>query len=140
MRWIFVATLCAGMAGIGWAMSRWHNPERAGIHFDPIGDPLSRAIDDPMSAEADNVDLKGAADFQFTLADGSHWHGFDFLTVSSTGGCEYTFHDPHETPSWKQSEFTIDAGTLAELRDVLADVDFFRLKKEALPVSVWVKI
>jgi hypothetical protein len=97
-------------------------------------------VDDPVSADADSVDLVAAKDFQFTIGDGSGLYGYNVLKLGGDGNCTYTFFEfvPDPDPKsealnkyqWRRADFVVDAKTMADLRQALVDADFFRLKKE----------
>lgn len=107
--------------------------------FEPPSFPLAGTEDDPASADAPAVDLIGAPDFRFTFGDGSGWHGYDVLKVRANGGCQYTTHavvsttnpsgDVESKYQWRRAEFVLDPQTVADLRKLLKEIDFFRLKK-----------
>jgi hypothetical protein len=103
-------------------------------------------VDDPVSAEADTVDLVGAPDFHFTMGDGSGLGGFNVIKIGADGRCEYAFFElvqgkdakgsPVLNLQWKRAEFTLDAKTLAEFRGMLAEVNFFAMKKEYIATNI----
>jgi hypothetical protein len=98
--------------------------------------PLARTDDDPISALADSVDLLRAPDFKFSMGVGSaHYGEMDTIKIAADGQCRYVFHGMVPAwgaaidPRWRRAEFVIDSKTLADLRKLLVDIDFFRLKK-----------
>lgn len=88
--------------------------------------------DDPVAAHAGDIDPVNAPDFAFAMGEGSGWHGFDIIRVGADGGCEYTFLDSTDglpVQDWKRATFRTDSSTVADLRRLVRDVNFFRLKK-----------
>jgi hypothetical protein len=83
--------------------------------------------DDPASYDAAGVDFLTAQGLAFTWGDGSGWHGYDVVKVQPNGAVTYTFQPQNAT--WKQAQFTIDAATQQALRQLLKDIDYWRLKK-----------
>ena len=137
IRWSVAFTLFAGIVASALAM---RGCGESSIASDPENFPLSRTVDDPASADAGSVDLLSAGDFHFTMGDGSGWSGYNVVKIGADGSCQYTFFEwvtdrdasgnEIRKPQWKRAVFSLDAGTLADLRKLLAEVDFFRLKKE----------
>src|SRR5205814_114855 len=84
-------------------------------------------------------DLVGAPDFAFMMRDGSGWHGYNTIRVAADGRCRFVFctrslvTEPDGKTfidlKWRRIEFVIDQKTLMDLRKLLAEIDFFRLKK-----------
>ena len=107
--------------------------------YEPPSFPLAGTDDDPASADAAAVDLLGAPGFRFTFGDGSGLSGYDVLTVGADGACQYTTHvtvsttnpsgDVESKYGWRRATFTLAPQTVTELRTLLKDIDFFRLKK-----------
>jgi hypothetical protein len=135
--WSTALALCLGVVSLALAV-RGCGPRTDA--YNTLNFPLSRTVDDPASADSGSVDLVGARDFRFIMGDGSGWHGYNVIKIGADGKSEYTFSywvqgtDSNgsriQTQHWKCAEFSVDAGTLAELRKLLAEVNFFKLKKE----------
>jgi hypothetical protein len=106
---------------------------------EPTSFPLARTDDDPASADAGAVDLTGAPDFHFTFGDGSGLYGYDVLKVRADGTCRYTARglvsttnpsgDVESGYQWRRADFVLAPQTVTELRALLREIDFFRLKK-----------
>jgi len=150
----FVALIaCYGVLGLVWATRGCVNSPSDSSNTETF--PLTRTVYDPASAYAGAVDLEGAVDFRLTMGDGSGWGGYNVIKVGADGRCEYTFFvlgretnssgTAINTQQWKRAEFTLEAQTLAELRKLLAEVNFFKLKKEyhanvADGTQRWIKV
>lgn len=96
--------------------------------------PLHKSEEDPAAADAGAVDLAGAADFSFVMGEGGGQTGYNVVKLSADGVCQYTFINPAayrypDEPYWKRATFAVDAGTVAELRRLLAEIDYWRMKK-----------
>jgi hypothetical protein len=110
------------LIGGGYALWSIH---RTGVPF-----VRTWTVDDPASRDADSVDWQNAPDFQFTWGDGSGWHGYDSVKMSASGKVTYVFRDSADRGwAWKRAEFTVDSLTVRDLRQLLKDVDYFRLKQ-----------
>jgi hypothetical protein len=77
---------------------------------------------------ANTVNVMGASDFKFSMGDGSGWHGYNTIKVCADGKCQYVFVDRRGL-SWRRGDFVVDPRTLRELRELLVEIDFFRLKE-----------
>jgi hypothetical protein len=83
--------------------------------------------DDPASKDASGLDFLTAQGLVFTWGDGSGLRGYDVVKVRPDGTVIYTFQPRNAT--WKRAQFTIDAPTQQALRQLLKDIDYWRLKK-----------
>jgi hypothetical protein len=136
-----LGVLVAVAIGLGtfWFASHPRKAKATEDRWDGVGYPLKNSEDDPISAFAGSVDLVGAPDFAFRMRFGSGLHGHNTIKIAADGRCKFVFYtrelvtEPDGSTAidqkWRRIEFTIDQKTLKDLRKLLAEIDFFRLKK-----------
>ena len=131
--WVLVAF--AVSLGTFWCVSI-PNEQRDRESLNRCNHPLARTEDDPISAVADSVDLLRAPDFTFGMWVGSaHYGELDTIKIAADGQCRYVFQGIAPASGaaidarWRRAEFVIDPKTLADLRKLLVDIDFFELKR-----------
>lgn len=133
--------LVAVAVGLGtfWFASQTRKAKATEDRWGGVGYPLASSEDDPISAFAGSVDLVGAPDFAFRMRVGGWPYGYNTFKVAADGKCQFVFAtrsivtEPDGSDAidlkWRRIEFVIDQKTLEDLRKLLVEIDFFRLKK-----------
>jgi hypothetical protein len=135
--WIYVAVAVA-LGAVWWGRHDLRPSAKADLGWD--GRYLARTVDDPVSSIADSVDFMAATDLTVTMGDGSGRLGYNTIEIDSEGRCRFTFMQMQLVTmpdgeigrglSWRRAEFQISPQTLLDLRKLLVEIDFFRLKRE----------
>jgi hypothetical protein len=99
--------------------------------------PFGRTEDDPISAFAGSVDLIGAPDFALAIGYGGH-SGHNAIRIGSDGRCRYIYLETVEVTKpdgriglehrWRGRDFEVGRQPVTDLRKLLVEIDFFRLK------------
>jgi hypothetical protein len=105
--------------------------------------------EDVPSSVAGDVEAVSASNFLFSMGEGGGLHGFDVIQIWANGRCEYTYPDvrplldagsakaapttgsaaPPDSSPFRRATFSVSPQTVADLRRLLVDVDFFNLKR-----------
>jgi hypothetical protein len=91
--------------------------------------PLDHTIDDVKRHGTSQI--KPGNSFVLRYGFGSGANGFNILAVDGDGGCEYIFAVRSASSiQWKKAKYAVTSQDLAELCDLLNDIDFLALPAE----------
>ena len=91
---------------------------------------LSGTEDETPEAFVDDAQVLAGEDFQFLMGEGSGRDGYDLVKLRADGSCEYTFGEWQlQRKVWRRAEFQVAPETVADLRRLLVEVNYFRLKR-----------
>jgi hypothetical protein len=134
--WIYLAVAVA-LGALWWGRQHVRPSAKADLGWE--GWYLARTVDDPISSIASSVDFMAATDLTLTMGDGSGWHGYNTIEIDSQGRCRFSFMQMKLVTMsngeiglgqrWRRAEFQISPQTLMDLRKLLVEIDFFRLKR-----------
>jgi len=156
VRWLKVAVCLAVVALLAagfwfrWIPGRPVPPEWARGGASPDNSLSYQTEEDVPSSIVGDVEAVSASNFLFSMGEGSSLHGFDVIQIWANGRCEYTYPDvrsqldaspakatPASGPAlsttdlvpFRRATFSVSPQIVADLRQLLVDVDYFNLKR-----------
>ncbi|MCI0462569.1 MAG: hypothetical protein L0Z62_36935 [Gemmataceae bacterium] len=92
-----------------------------------LPDHVRQYEDEAAVIQPRRVDLLQAEDFAFAIGVGSGMYGLEVFRVDGSGQASYLFRGEHGW--WWRAEFQVPPEAVGRLRRLLAEIDYFSLKR-----------